>query len=95
MTSGPGLYSAVWANIDPAADKAMEAMVPEVWRKEGWSVLREFSLPDQSSLPLVKSDFKKITRYQTEYLLRWFGACQPSYKSGDRHWMNWKGSIYV
>ena len=94
MTTGPGVMNAVWCLIDREAEIAIEFSVAPAWRPGGWDALLRAARGSIPPTPELSKDFHDLTRITTDECMRWLGLTNPAYKSGDRHWPNWPGSIY-
>jgi len=94
--TGPGVPTAIQAILRPelgrqvmaAMDNPLQAdwLFPRVVER----ATREIAVTDA----LVRS-FEALTLVRKRDLQPWIGKTDPSYKQTQRHWLNWRGSIYA
>ncbi len=88
-STGPAILNAIRAALDPSW---MEAMHRED------AVCRELKALAHGSVARPKEVRESIAALTLTHFLaadRWIGTEQPAYKTTSRHWLNWKGSIYL
>ena len=93
--TGPGVLNAIQALLDPVAaavllkkfDNMLQAdwLFPRVLDR----ARREIAVTDT-----LAQSFAAITLVRKPELLAWVGKTDPAYKQTERHWLNWRGSLY-
>ena len=93
---GPSVLNAVHAAIDAERRSAiLAAHDNDISKRNGFDELMVVADQIIEPSPEKLAAFRKITTFHVFLTLAWIGPKQPDYKSTPRHWVNWKGSIYL
>ena len=95
-STGPGVANAVRAVLEPSVLPAILADFDNPLTS-GWGfaeLIEHARVLIQPTAELLEG-FREITLMNALAAGSWIGAEQPAYKAGERHWLNWKGPIYV
>lgn len=94
-STGPGVFNAVRALVDPAAlPEILHAFDNPICASWGFPKLLAYARDLIEPTPELVRSFEAITLINALQAGPWIGADQPAYKAGERHWLNWKGAIY-
>lgn len=96
MATGPGVFNAVRALLDPAAMDEMKVGLDdpggEVWRFDELVEHARGLIPVTDAL---REAYAGMTQMNPIAATIWIGMEQPAYKQTDRHWTRWQGPAYV
>lgn len=94
-TAGIGLMNALWALVDEAFPEGQETDVrEELTRKWDAPEVLEAARGIIRPTPELAASIRALVRVHVLDAARWIATPRPAYKATDRHWLNWKGSIY-
>jgi hypothetical protein len=93
--TGPGVFNAIRALIDPTSlDEITASFDNSVCRPWGFDELLEHARRSvEVTTPLVEA-YRAITLLHALAASPWIGADQPAYKKTNVHWINWDRPIY-
>ncbi len=93
--TGPGVVNAVRVVADPSClDAVLGAFDNAVCRDWGFPALVEHARAAVPATPELVEAVASLTLMHALAASPWIGSDQPAYKQSDRHWGNWRGSIY-
>jgi hypothetical protein len=95
MATGPGVFNAVRALLDPAATgEIMAALDTLECRNWGFEALLGHARNAVDVTPELVGAYRAMTQMNPIAASLWIGLDQPAYKQTDRHWGRWKAPIY-
>lgn len=95
MATGPGVFNAVRAVIDPASLDEITAALNDP-SGQRWcfdDLLRRARELIPVTAELTHA-YGRLTQMNPIAATIWIGLDQPAYKHTERHWTRWRGSIY-
>ena len=93
--TGPGVFNAVRAMIDPHLADGIAAALNDPGHDWEFSKLLELARARLTVTPELLASYQAITFMNPISASLHIGLSQPAYKTTDRHWARWTGSIYT
>jgi hypothetical protein len=93
--AGPGVLNAVRVLIDPESfdevARYFDNIINSAW---GFPELMERARRSIVVTAELESAFRAITLVRLKGMHKWIRWEAPAYKQTERHWLNWRGSLY-
>ena len=93
--AGPGVINAIRALIDPGAfDEVAKGFDNVFGREWGFPELMDRARRTVAVTRPLAEAFGALTVIPAKRIGTWIGRKAPAYKETERHWLNWRGSLY-
>ena len=94
--AGPGVINAIRALIEPASfDEIAKGFDNFFGREWGFPELMERTRRAVVVTEPIAEAFRALTVIPVKRIGPWIGRKAPAYKETERHWLHWRGSLYL
>ncbi len=94
--TGPGVINAIRVLVDPGSyDEVAKGFDNFFGRGWGFPELMERARRTVVITPEIAGAFQAMTVIHAKKLNGWIGRAAPAYKETERHWLHWRGPIYL